>query len=169
MMRFNLSIAVALSSAIGCAHSAPAAPSPEGWWGASESPLTVNGARPSFGENWYITTNGSAVCAVRVNGMDEEISGMRLYRGTLGRGHMTLYRGRVLLGRYADGPELARSVPSDPFHFFVGSSSLVLRLQLPGERADRFVLLGRMGDEPEDPRIRKAAESCRDARGAKQS
>lgn len=100
--------------------------------------------------------------------MNEEISGIRLYRGMLASGHMTLYRERVILGRYADEPELAKFVPSDPFHFFVGSSKLVLRLQFPGERADRFILLSRLGDEPEDPRVRNSAESCRDHLGVPQ-
>ncbi|MBK6004524.1 hypothetical protein JJB11_00350 [Ramlibacter ginsenosidimutans] len=161
--------AVVLFSVFSAANNSHAAASPEGWWGASESPLTINGSRPSFGENWYVLPNGSSVCALRVNGMNEEISGIRLYRGTLAGGHMTLYKGRVILGRYADEPELAKFVPSDPFHFFIGSSELVLRLQLPGERADRFILLGRLGDEPEDPRIRKAAEGCRDPQGVPRS
>jgi hypothetical protein len=144
----------------GCLQQAAAASGPEGWWGASDAPITIEGRRPSFEENWYIVLDGAAVCALRVNGMDGTVSGLRVYRGSVDRGHMTLYKGQVLLGRYAK--ELEKLGPLDPFHFFVGASSLVLRLQVAGdERADRFIVLRRLGDLAEDLMVRSHAQACR--------
>jgi len=81
---------------------------------------------------------------------------------------MTLYRGHVFLGQYADqSKDLEKYGPLDPFHFFVGASSLVLRLEVRGdERANRFIVLRRLGDQPEDPLVRKSAETCRERMAA---
>jgi hypothetical protein len=155
-LRFATSVLLGLASTYG--HGA--SPSPHGWWSASDSPLTINGSRPVFGESWYVITRGASVCAVRANRMNGALSGMRVYHGTLGKGHMSLYKGPVILGSYSDDPQLAKYIPADPYHFFVGSSSLVLRLQLPSERANRFILLQRHGDVPEDPDVLKAAARC---------
>ncbi|MES2538614.1 MAG: hypothetical protein V4632_22380 [Pseudomonadota bacterium] len=155
-LRFATSVLLGFGSAYGYC----ASPSPHGWWSASNSPLTINGNRPVFGESWYVIARGSSVCAVRANHMNGTLSGMRIYRGMLENGHMALYKGPVILGAYSDDPQLAKFIPVDPYHFFVGSASLVLRLQLPGERANRFILLWRHGDVPDDPDVLKAAARC---------
>jgi hypothetical protein len=155
-----LSFATSVLLGLATAYSHSASPSPQGWWSASDSPLTINERRPVFDESWYITTKNSSVCAVRANHMNGTLFGIRIYRGMLENGHMTLYKGPVILGSYSDEPQLAQFIPADPYHLFIGSASLVLRLQLPGERADRFMLLWRYGDVPDDPDVLKASTLC---------
>lgn len=90
------SAAAVLSAVLSCFCTAHANAVPEGWWGASDAPLIIGERRPTFGESWYIMRQGPAVCALRVNGMDGAVSGIRLYSWiSRSRAHDALPRPRL--------------------------------------------------------------------------
>jgi hypothetical protein len=86
---------------------------------------------------------------------------MRVYKGTNLNGHLTLFKGEILRGKYADDAPVAQFVPKDPMQLFAGSSSLVLRFEIPSDERSTIILLRYLGPEPRHPDIATALARCR--------
>lgn len=116
----------------------------DGWWADEPITFNVNSSDFSFVDSWHIFLSGPSACALRYGRLGSNVSHVRVYRGAHQKGHLWLAKQEILLGTFADEPALARVVPRDPLHFFMGNSGLVMRAQLPEEKSSRFTVLHRI-------------------------
>jgi hypothetical protein len=131
------SIAVTLLSG-----AAGASPALDGWWVGQGGKLTVNGAPFDFGEAWYVVTKGRSACAIRAGSSGGQLTHIRAYDGAVNGGEVTVHRGAIIRGEFADAPELAPYVPSSA-HFFMGSENLVRKFEFTKYEPGRLEVLQR--------------------------
>lgn len=139
---FVTSIAVALlSGAVG------ASPAIHGWWVGQGGNLTINGAPFDFGEAWYVVTKGRSACAIRASSSGGRLTHIRAYDGAVEGGEVTVHRGAIIRGEFADAPELAPYVPSSA-HFYMGSENLVRKFEFTKYEPGRLEVLQRQVANP---------------------
>lgn len=130
------SIAVTLLSG-----AAGASPAIEGWWVGEGGELTVNGAPFDFGEAWYVVTKGRSACAIQSTSFGGRLTHIRAWDGAVDGGKVTVHRGTIIRGEFADALELA-SVASSA-HLFMGSGNLVLKFEYTKYEPGRLDVLER--------------------------
>jgi len=147
------SIAVTLLSGAACAS-----PAIDGWWVGEGGELTVNGAPFDFGEAWYVVTKGRSACAIRSNSFGGRLTHIRAWDGAVDGGKVTVHRGAIIRGEFADALELA-SVASSA-HLFMGSENLVLKFEYAKYEPGRLEVLQRqVANPPED--VLAALKHCK--------